>query len=504
MKNYKLLLVLFFITNSCSKEDETGFLNDTILSLQKNISELNTTIDNYISQVNQLSNENSQLSNQISDLQSQNNSLVNEKINLQDDINSLVSQNSYLQEQIDELSSQKMNLDEQINNLSSENNDYKEQIDELSTQKISLQQQIDTLTIENQTLNSQLQSYIDEIYLITEDYNQSQNQNNTLSDQVSNLTTINEDLNSQVGSLNVQLNDLQSQIQEYIDQIQELSNSNQISEIEKNDLTNELKELQDELNNLASETNQNGLYIFNKIEFSAPPFYGTVWDLPNIIDSSNFTVYSSSTYIGIETRLFYDKSISDFIVYPAHIYNINFGDGISLEFEIKTDFTREEADIIEEKYSPLLGQLGKDLRKNIKTMEFLKGNYTASAQYSTDLTYANITFHTDWFENEVETRPDGNKTEEVFIHEATHLSIDPYVYGDPAWNVAVNLDGNYISTYAYNNPNSEDIAETFPAYIAVKYFPDRISSGLKDTILSLNFNRFKYFDSLNLDLSIYE
>ena len=112
--------------------------------------------------------------------------------------------------------------------------------------------------------------------------------------------------------------------------------------------------------------------------------------------------------------------------------------------------------------------------------------------------------HLDWLNNIVETRPDGDRTEELFIHEAAHLSIDPYVYGEQEWIDAVNLDGNYLSKYAKDNPNSEDIAEVFQAYIAVKYFPERISNTLKDTILSVSLNRFKYFDYLNLDLSIYK
>jgi len=136
--------------------------------------------------------------------------------------------------------------------------------------------------------------------------------------------------------------------------------------------------------------------------------------------------------------------------------------------------------------------------------EFLKGEFGASAQKSEDLVYANITLHIDWINNIVETRPDGDRTEELFIHEAAHLSIDPYVYGKVEWNEAVNLDGNFISTYAKDNPNNEDIAETFQAYIAVKFFPERISNNLRDTILSVCLNRFKYFDSLNLDLSIYK
>ena len=152
----------------------------------------------------------------------------------------------------------------------------------------------------------------------------------------------------------------------------------------------------------------------------------------------------------------------------------------------------------------MIVQLGRDLRKNIKSFEFLKGEYRASAQRTSDLSYANITLHTDWLKNIVEVQPDGDRTEELLIHEASHLSIDPYVYGKKEWNDAVSLDGNYLSKYAKDNPKSEDAAETFQAYIAVKYFPERISNTLKDTILSVCLNRFKFFDSLNLDLSIYK
>ena len=336
------------------------------------------------------------------------------------------------------------------------------------------------------------------------DIAQLNSQINDYSSQINQLTTQNNILSNQMVDLNNQLNGFQAQIQEYINQIQVLTESNLIFENENNDLTLQVNNLQDQLYSIQSQSAEDGVYLFNIIEILEPPFAGTMWDLPDLITSSDYTVYSTSLYEGIETRLFYDKSIPDFIDYPAHIYKVNFGDGLSVDFEIYSEFTEDEANSIKQKYAPLMGQLGKELRKNIKSIEFLKGEEGASAQRSDDLTYANITFHIDWLNNIVETRPDGDRTEELFIHESAHLSIDPYIYGKQEWTNAVNLDGNYISTYAQDNPNSEDIAETFQAYIAVKYFPDRISSSLRDTILSVCLNRFKYFDSLNLDLSIYK
>lgn len=327
---------------------------------------------------------------------------------------------------------------------------------------------------------------------------------NDYSNQITQLISQNNVFTVQITGLNDQLTGLQNNIQNYIDEIQVLTESNELLQSENNTLTNQLSDLQEQLYDIQSSSAESGIYIFNQIDLIDPPFGGTMWDLPDLITSSDYTVYSSSVYQGVETRLFYDKAIPDFVNYPAHIFKVNFGDGLSVDFEIYSEFSEQEAISIEQKYAPLLGQLGKELRKNIKSIEFLKGDSVASAQRSADLSYANITFHIDWLSNIVETRPDGDKTEELLIHESAHLSIDPYVYDKEGWIDAVNLDNNYISTYAKENPDSEDVAETFQAYIAVKYFPERISNSLRDTILSVCLNRFKYFDTLNFDLSIYK
>ena len=327
---------------------------------------------------------------------------------------------------------------------------------------------------------------------------------NDYSNQITQLITQNNAFSVQIAGLNNQLTGLQNDIQNYINEIQVLTESNELLQSENNTLTNQLTDLQDQLYDIQSQSAESGIYIFNQIDLTDPPFAGTLWELPDLISSSDYTVYSTSIYEGIETRLFYDNAIPDFINYPAHIFKVNFGDGLSVDFEIYSEFSEQEAISIEQKYAPIVGQLGKELRKDIKSIEFLKGDGVASAQRSNDLSYANITFHIDWLNNTVETRPDGDKTEELLIHESTHLSIDPYVYNQQGWIDAVNLDNNYISTYAKENPDTEDVAENFQAYITVKYFPERISNSLRDTILSVSLNRFKYFDSLNFDLSIYK
>ncbi len=333
------------------------------------------------------------------------------------------------------------------------------------------------------------------------------NLNSKINDYQNQITQLINETNyqsNQINTLNDQINELDIQIQNYINEIQVLTESNQLLQSENNSLTSQLTELQEQIYSIQSQSGEEGIYLFNKIDILEPPFAGSLWGLPDLITSNDYSIYSSFQYFGIQNRLMYDQSIPDFVEYPAHIMNINFGDGLTIEFEIYEGFTYNEAIVIKDKYAPLIGQLGKSLRQHIKSFEFMKESVIASAQRSEDLSYANITLHPLWIEEVVETYPGGNRTEELLIHESAHLSIDPFVYGDENWNNAVELDGNYISNYAMDFSDREDIAETFQAYIAVKYFPERISNSLRDTILSVCLNRFKYFDTLNLDLLIYK
>ena len=56
------------------------------------------------------------------------------------------------------------------------------------------------------------------------------------------------------------------------------------------------------------------------------------------------------------------------------------------------------------------------------------------------------------------------------------------------------MDDNFISTYALDNPNREDVAESCLMYFAVKYRPDRIPYGIKNLILKAIPSRIDYFD----------
>lgn len=93
--------------------------------------------------------------------------------------------------------------------------------------------------------------------------------------------------------------------------------------------------------------------------------------------------------------------------------------------------------------------------------------------------------------------------EETLIHEAVHTSLDYEIYQTKGWTQAVLNDDQFISTYAQDYPDREDLAEFLLLYIAIKYFPDRINVDTYNNLLSTSLNRVQFLDSLRLDFSIY-
>jgi len=66
--------------------------------------------------------------------------------------------------------------------------------------------------------------------------------------------------------------------------------------------------------------------------------------------------------------------------------------------------------------------------------------------------------------------------DETFIHEAVHTSLDPCIYGSEEWNAAVAADNFFISDYARDFPEREDIAESWLVWFATRYRSDTFTA----------------------------
>ena len=241
---------------------------------------------------------------------------------------------------------------------------------------------------------------------------------------------------------------------------------------------------------------------YSYVELSEPPYGGTIFITGNIITPSNKTVYDSIVYKGIDSRFMYDRrNGGGFIDHNPFLYDAYFSDGLVTEIQINSEFSIDQSLLEAEKYGFLLGQLSKGLRKHVETMWIHKGEEAYGGGNNNILVHTGMSeFYENYFT--------GNIIEETLIHEATHTSIDAYIYPDretngEGWINAVDKDNCYISDYARDYPYREDLAELMPLYIAVKFFPNQISEDDRNKILSCCINRILYLDSLSIDFEIY-
>ncbi len=223
---------------------------------------------------------------------------------------------------------------------------------------------------------------------------------------------------------------------------------------------------------------------------SVPPYSGTVWIDPDIITPSDPTALVSVTDAGRGQRTMFDRRVEEWIEINAYLFMARFDDGLTAEIQVNPEYGRASAAMAEaNKYGRVIGQLPTVLRTNVETVWIHKGDQPAGGGNN------NILIHTESAED-AEAR---GFLEELLVHEAAHTSLDPPGMGivdADEWRAAQMADGNFISDYARDYPEREDIAESFLPYLAVRYRSARISRAYERTILEAIPNRIAYFDRL--------
>ncbi len=227
-------------------------------------------------------------------------------------------------------------------------------------------------------------------------------------------------------------------------------------------------------------------------KISTPPFHGTIFINPNIITSEDSSSYISLKYSGIDNRTMYDRRVEDWVEDTPFLFQANYNDSLSIEMQVNSEFNtvynaRKQA----EKFAVVLGRLTTTLRKDVKTVWIHRGMELFGGGNN------NILIHTEYSEKHYEAQ---GILEETLVHEASHTSLDFDHSNSAHWIDAQKKDGVFISEYAEQNPDREDIAESYLPYLAIRYREDRIPDSLKNIIIKTIPNRIKYFDEQNFNM----
>ena len=225
-----------------------------------------------------------------------------------------------------------------------------------------------------------------------------------------------------------------------------------------------------------------------------PPYQGTVFITPDIITPSDPSSLRSAIFTGRRTREFWDRPAERWTSVDVYLFNAQYG-GVEVEFQIHPEFgSREAAEAEVEDYATPLGQLPSMLLSGVKEVEISASNNLWQGNDVLGI----IHIYTGFSEEAA------GFWEEILVHEGGHTSLDAVHKGAAGWLAAQEADSVFISEYARENPDREDVAESISAWFAVRYQSERLSESDRAAILTAIPNRLLYFDEQGFDMSPYQ
>jgi len=216
---------------------------------------------------------------------------------------------------------------------------------------------------------------------------------------------------------------------------------------------------------------------------------GTVFIGPNTITESDPSILQSVNFKTTEIRTVADNRFPNDVQTEVHIFHAIYENGTQIEMVVNTQISPfTEAEFQAQFYANILGQLDPSLMEGIKTVFIHPGVAPFTGPMGM------IIVHVGTAENDYIPR---GVLEEVMAHEAVHVSIDPMYFGSNEWYQAQKSDIAFISQYARDFPEREDLAESYVAHLIVKN-ADRNSSSVVERIQNGIPERIQFFKSLGL------
>jgi hypothetical protein len=225
--------------------------------------------------------------------------------------------------------------------------------------------------------------------------------------------------------------------------------------------------------------------------FATPPYNGTIHIEPFILTSNDQSAFASLSYAGQGTREMFDRRVAKYVTLQPYLFNANYDDGLHIEIQVNPEFgSVNAAQVIAQKYAIVIGRLPHVLRSDVKTSSIHQGRMPFGGGNN------NLLIHTG-MADEYESQ---GILEEALLHESTHTSLDSRYASAPGWLAAQRSDPDFISTYARDNPTTEDVAETYLTYLALQYRSNRVLNSFQGSVLAAVPNRIFFFANQPLDL----
>jgi hypothetical protein len=187
---------------------------------------------------------------------------------------------------------------------------------------------------------------------------------------------------------------------------------------------------------------------------------GAVFLGPNTIVESDPSRLQSVSYLETTRRTIPDNRVRMDTDTEVHVFVADFDDGQRVEMVVNTALAPlSAAEGQAGFYARILGQLDPIVTAGVQTVWIQPGDANISGPVG------GIVVHTGTASAIISL----GAMEEAMAQEAVHATLDPIYLDSPAWQQSQKSDVTFVSEYARDFVETEDLAESYNAYLIVKY-----------------------------------
>lgn len=186
---------------------------------------------------------------------------------------------------------------------------------------------------------------------------------------------------------------------------------------------------------------------------------GAVFLAPDTIIETDPTALLNVTFTANGTRTIPDNRVMNDVDTLVNIFTANFSGGKQVTVMVNAEILFTQAEIEANRYARIVGQLDPIVREQIDVLWIHAGDATFSGNPG------GIVIHTGRANQSL--IPQGF-LEETMAHESVHATLDALYLRSREWFDAQRRDVTFPTDFAREFPETEDLAESYGAYLIVK------------------------------------
>lgn len=187
-----------------------------------------------------------------------------------------------------------------------------------------------------------------------------------------------------------------------------------------------------------------------------------------------------------------DKRHDELFADDVRVFAATYSDGATVELWVHPSIaTEDEAKTLVTPVAEAIAKLPAEMRGLLNHVVIHDGDETA---FSEDVGRFFVLYS-----DNIRARLSTHDLQETVFHESVHATLDvPHADSD-GWRAAQAADGGFLTTYAADNPDGEDMAESALFAWAMIQHPGRLPPEIESGVSALIPNRLAFFENLFAD-----